>query len=478
MSGRNNQYSRRQPTTSDALALASKHTYKGMNGRLTGFRSADQGMIGSKPADGKSVNLRDYKYPGSRPEPVEQAYQQGKMDSARLDAYNKGRGVNPNPALPSPVPSGGTANPPSQSTPTAPATTPTPKSAPALPSPVPSGGTANPPSQSTPTAPATTPTPKSAPALPSPVPSGGTATPAQAPLRSAMASYSPPVGALPGDSPKWDAKPAAAPAAKPALVNPSGGNIAGIVAPSLQSGGVRINRLTGKPFGWRPGDAEPTPAMLAASKAVNPSIAAPGKSQIVAGPPAPAIATPSSQSPAMIAAAPGQPMRSEMKIASQAALTQKTSRESATAPSLQTAKTAPLSKPPGMTLPAETPPKPAAPSRFSGLRAATDALSPIGPPAAPPAAAPTTPLRTASTPAQMPVKPLPSAPSMTTASASVGAAADKAAFQQRDDALRKKAEAARASMTAKANDESSSVPGFLRNSPAGTLLKNLQKPVL
>ena len=48
------------------------------------------------------------------------------------------------------------------------------------------------------------------------------------------------------------------------LLNPSGAKIPGIPAPDQQTGpGPKINRLTGKPFGWRAGVPEPkagTPA--------------------------------------------------------------------------------------------------------------------------------------------------------------------------------------------------------------------------
>ena len=45
------------------------------------------------------------------------------------------------------------------------------------------------------------------------------------------------------------------------LINPSGAKIPGILAPDQQTGpGPKINRLTGKPFGWRPGDPEPKAA--------------------------------------------------------------------------------------------------------------------------------------------------------------------------------------------------------------------------
>ena len=48
------------------------------------------------------------------------------------------------------------------------------------------------------------------------------------------------------------------------LINPSGAKLPGIPAPDQQAGpGPKINRLTGKPFGWRAGVPEPkagTPA--------------------------------------------------------------------------------------------------------------------------------------------------------------------------------------------------------------------------
>lgn len=45
------------------------------------------------------------------------------------------------------------------------------------------------------------------------------------------------------------------------LINPSGAKTPGIAAPDQQTGpGPKINRLTGKPFGWRPGDPVPIDA--------------------------------------------------------------------------------------------------------------------------------------------------------------------------------------------------------------------------
>ena len=92
----------------------------------------------------------------------------------------------------------------------------------------------------------------------------GTA-PSTPPLRSAMSNYQDPgLGSMAPkatDSPVWDQKPAT----PPPLVNASGAKIAGIVAPDQQSGSVTINRLTGKPFGWRPGDPDPTTSQMAAA---------------------------------------------------------------------------------------------------------------------------------------------------------------------------------------------------------------------
>lgn len=66
------------------------------------------------------------------------------------------------------------------------------------------------------------------------------------------------------------------------LINPSGAAIPGIPAPDQQTGpGPKINRLTGKPFGWRPGDPEPAaaptppPAATAKSPAAKPAASAP-----------------------------------------------------------------------------------------------------------------------------------------------------------------------------------------------------------
>ena len=73
------------------------------------------------------------------------------------------------------------------------------------------------------------------------------------------------------------------------LVNPSGKAIPGILAPDQQSGKVKINRLTGKPFGWKPGDPEPAGEQMQAARtgAVPPMIAkAPEPAPTVAKAPA------------------------------------------------------------------------------------------------------------------------------------------------------------------------------------------------
>ncbi len=213
-----------QNTGSDARALGSKHTYKGMDGTMTGFQSADHGMVGTRPG------MRPA--PQVQVNPAVQGFEQGRKDAAYQQAYDAGRG----------------------------------------------GGSPAVPTSTKPAAPA--------------------------PIRSAMNSYQPPTGRRPGDSPKWDAKPAAAPAgavpvttgpvAKPALINPSGAKIAGIVE------GNGINRLTGKPFGWRPGDPEPKsdPTQMALNAA---KVQAKGSGPVLNGGMSPAIVAATSQAAGRVA---------------------------------------------------------------------------------------------------------------------------------------------------------------------------------
>lgn len=120
---------------------------------------------------------------------------------------------------------------------------------------------------------------------------------AQSPAQAAPASPMPSYGG--SDQPQrsnfaaWKQAPKVDPKT---LVNPTGAVMPGILDPSKQAGATKINRLTGKPFGWRPGDADATPYAMAVAKGDSAAaLARPGAPK-PAAPAAPTPAAPKSQS--------------------------------------------------------------------------------------------------------------------------------------------------------------------------------------